>query len=274
MPAYLLTWNPERFEWSDLNRRAVEVARGKSKSSGWSCGNTTSIPFGARFFLYRQGRQGRGIVGAGWVTRPTYKDPHWDPTRRTKGELANYVGIELQALLDPDKTLPLPVEQIATGPIASVNWHTPASGIRIPAPAVPELEELWALHTGSTSIQAGILDDAVAGLEGRARLAMVLHRSRDRALRNSKIQAARAGSPDGRLRCEVPGCRFDFLERYGPLGRDYAEVHHLTPLSAYSDARVSTLADLVIVCSNCHAMIHRGGASRDIADLIQPGSAA
>lgn len=61
----------------------------------------------------------------------------------------------------------------------------------------------------------------------------------------------------GRLACEC--CKFDFFEVYGSLGYGYAECHHRfwlseTPLDGF---RLTRLADLAIVCSNCHRMLHR-----------------
>ena len=56
--------------------------------------------------------------------------------------------------------------------------------------------------------------------------------------------------------CRV--CRFDFASKYGDLGREFIEVHHLVPVSAMGGAyRVDPIKDLVPVCSNCHAMLHR-----------------
>lgn len=60
----------------------------------------------------------------------------------------------------------------------------------------------------------------------------------------------------GGLRCTV--CHFDFEQRYGHLGRDYAEVHHAVPISAYeTEGGTTRVTDLVVVCANCHRMLHR-----------------
>ena len=57
-------------------------------------------------------------------------------------------------------------------------------------------------------------------------------------------------------RCAV--CGFDFGEVYGDIGKGYIHVHHVVPLSNInSEYRVDPLADLVPVCPNCHAMLHR-----------------
>lgn len=104
--------------------------------------------------------------------------------------------------------------------------------------------------------------------EGETRRRTALHRRRERAARTAKIEQA-LNLDSGRLRCEVPGCGFDFLMVYGEAGRGYAHVHHKLPLAELpSEGGVVRLTDLAIVCANCHAMIHRGGGCRDMADLI------
>jgi hypothetical protein len=60
--------------------------------------------------------------------------------------------------------------------------------------------------------------------------------------------------------CEA--CNFDFCEMYGEYGQDFAECHHKNPLSERSEelwtkAVTTTLADVAVLCANCHRMIHR-----------------
>ncbi|MCB9108759.1 MAG: HNH endonuclease [Anaerolineales bacterium] len=52
------------------------------------------------------------------------------------------------------------------------------------------------------------------------------------------------------MACEV--CEFDFAQVYGELGYGFAECHHLVPLSELGESRRVRLADLAIVCANCH----------------------
>jgi hypothetical protein len=107
----------------------------------------------------------------------------------------------------------------------------------------------------------------IAALEGAARMALVRHRKREQSLRDAKISEARKFGNDS-LKCEVPGCGFDFKAVYGELGRDYAQVHHLKPLGKRTTPSETILSDLAIVCANCHAMIHRGGKCRPLQNLI------
>jgi 5-methylcytosine-specific restriction protein A len=58
-------------------------------------------------------------------------------------------------------------------------------------------------------------------------------------------------------KCQV--CSFDFELSYGKWGKDYAEVHHIKPLSELKGVKQITnpSIDLAILCANCHRMIHR-----------------
>lgn len=69
-------------------------------------------------------------------------------------------------------------------------------------------------------------------------------------------------------------CGFSFEDVYGDLGKDFIEVHHVTPLSiAGGEIDVSADTDLVCLCANCHRMIHRRKASimkvEELKEIIQ-----
>lgn len=57
-------------------------------------------------------------------------------------------------------------------------------------------------------------------------------------------------------RCKV--CGFDFGEVYGPLAQGYIEVHHRVPVSKMGGGyQINPVIDLVPLCANCHAVLHR-----------------
>lgn len=95
------------------------------------------------------------------------------------------------------------------------------------------------------------VDEDVTFDEGRVFERRHLARERDPRARRAKIAHARLAF--GHIRCEV--CQFDFETVYGEHGRDYVECHHRDPLSV-SGRRTTTVADLALLCSNCHRMIH------------------
>ncbi len=52
-------------------------------------------------------------------------------------------------------------------------------------------------------------------------------------------------------------CGFNFLEKYGSIGKKFIEVHHVTPVSTYEPGYVLNIEkDLIPVCPNCHRMLH------------------
>lgn len=116
-----------------------------------------------------------------------------------------------------------------------------------------------------------LFDEEHEGFEGEQKKRFILHRTRERKLRKQKIRETLR--LNGKLVCEVQNCGFDFAERYGKLGKGYAQVHHNKPLSsAPRQGMRVTLKDLAIVCANCHVMIHHGGKCRSLDALI-PSSA-
>jgi hypothetical protein len=112
---------------------------------------------------------------------------------------------------------------------------------------------------------AGALPESLVGLEGEARRRMVLHRKREGRLRDGRIAFVK--NRTGALACEVKGCGFNFHAVYGKLGEDYAQVHHMRPLSYRTVPSKTRVSDLRVVCANCHAMIHLGGKSRSLAQI-------
>ena len=67
-------------------------------------------------------------------------------------------------------------------------------------------------------------------------------------------------------------CGFDFQEFYGSLGEGYIECHHLVPYSELGEGEVRKLdpeSDFVVLCANCHSMIHRMDDVDDIQGLVK-----
>ncbi len=66
-------------------------------------------------------------------------------------------------------------------------------------------------------------------------------------------------------------CDFDFSERYGERGQGYIEAHHLTPLSELHGrpTALNPKTDFTVLCSNCHAMVHRTLKPLTISELKQ-----
>jgi hypothetical protein len=66
--------------------------------------------------------------------------------------------------------------------------------------------------------------------------------------------------------CQV--CEMSFETRYGPVGQGFMHVHHLTPVAKIGKSyKVDPINDLVPVCPNCHAMLHKRDPAYTILEL-------
>lgn len=63
-------------------------------------------------------------------------------------------------------------------------------------------------------------------------------------------------------------CNFDFSSFYGPIGEEYIHVHHVVPLSEIRREYIlDPIKDLIPVCPNCHAIIHRTRPAMTVEQL-------
>lgn len=99
-----------------------------------------------------------------------------------------------------------------------------------------------------------ISEDHEAFQEGKPKERM--HKSRERNPRLIEEAKKEFISKHGKLFCEV--CSFDFEKIYGSeLGKDYIEAHHIIPVSELTENSTTKISDLLMVCANCHRMLHR-----------------
>ena len=104
--------------------------------------------------------------------------------------------------------------------------------------------------TNSSPVPAELLD-APGSIEGQQ--IRVTHHLRERDAGLVKRAKKRFRKKHGALFCEA--CKFDSKAKYGPLGEDLIEAHHVKPLT--EGTRRASLDDLMMLCPNCHRMVHR-----------------
>jgi hypothetical protein len=97
-------------------------------------------------------------------------------------------------------------------------------------------------------------DDESSYPEGVQKYRVHRTRERDPSLgRKAKLKRLKL---TGKLACEV--CEFDFAATYGQHGHGFIEAHHKIPVADLNGKTKTKIADLAMVCSNCHRMLHRG----------------
>ena len=68
--------------------------------------------------------------------------------------------------------------------------------------------------------------------------------------------------------CKI--CGFDFGERFGNLGEGFIHIHHVVPLAEMRGSySINPGKDLIPVCPNCHAMLHRRSPALAPEQLLQ-----
>jgi 5-methylcytosine-specific restriction protein A len=64
------------------------------------------------------------------------------------------------------------------------------------------------------------------------------------------------------------GCDLRMADLYGPIGEGVIHVHHLEPVSSMDTPRILNPAiDLIPLCPNCHAIVHRRNPPLDVLEL-------
>ena len=67
------------------------------------------------------------------------------------------------------------------------------------------------------------------------------------------------------LDCAV--CGFNFEKIYGEIGCGFIHVHHISQLSTTGEYILDPEKDLIPICANCHAMIHKRKEAFTVSEL-------
>lgn len=145
MRTYILTWNPQLWDWEDFagDVKAVQSGR-RSSVTDWSCGRTRSISRGDHFYFLRQGASHPGVIGSGTITGPPLEGDHWDGS----GRLALYVKIRFDTLVNPLVDPYLSKAELPTNPTVKFDWTIRESGRFLPDALVPALDRGWQERVG------------------------------------------------------------------------------------------------------------------------------
>lgn len=251
--AWLFQGNPNRFDIDDyLSRYSYIYWRTPKLKS--------SISVGDKCVIWRAGSNS-GVIAIGRIAEVPCKmddvlfpeclgEDLWRESSDSPDTIN--VGIQLDDVrLDEEEGF-VPRNVLATHPIfgsATIIRSPQGTVFRLGKEQASALFQIWGalLDWQPTSIPEA--------MEGALRLRQHFARERSRTLiQKKKVEFSKANQD--RVYCEI--CGFDFSKYYPKsLGTGFIEVHHLSPLFASSLPKKTTLGDLLLVCSNCHRMVHR-----------------
>lgn len=99
-------------------------------------------------------------------------------------------------------------------------------------------------------------DDIIADFAAKeGKWVIRTHRQKERSRKVVDVAKKKFRAKHGKLFCEC--CGIEFGVSYAPLGTDFIEAHHKTPLETLLAEQETRPEDLAMVCPNCHRMIHR-----------------
>jgi len=73
MKTYLLAWNPNRWEWGNIDEMSNDVKNGNVVYDRWSLGASKRPKKGDKFFLIRLGEEPKGIFASEALQRMLLK---------------------------------------------------------------------------------------------------------------------------------------------------------------------------------------------------------
>lgn len=81
-------------------------------------------------------------------------------------------------------------------------------------------------------------------------------------------------SPEARDACirhhgaVCAACGFEFGKAYGAIAQSLIHVHHIVPLSEIGrEHKLDPMTDLIPLCANCHAVVHRRKKAMGLDEL-------
>ena len=104
------------------------------------------------------------------------------------------------------------------------------------------------LRHESNPIEQVIAPDHEARTEGGTKVFVSYKRERDPELRKMALDIHGYS---------CMACSFNFEQVYGTIGKGFIEVHHSVPLSQAGERKTNPETDLIVLCANCHQMVHR-----------------
>ena len=175
------------------------------------------------------------VVLEPWYLRPRHAQAAIDLRER------------ITALVSVEGTIPL-----VGSLLSQLRAGTNASGIASLASEVHVLFPLGATAGASPEDTDEILAEYV-GTEGKSKVR--IHRYKERDPKLVKLAKDRFRKKHGKLFCQC--CGIDFRVSYAPMKHDAIDAHHAVPLADVEEEKKTRVEDLMLLCPNCHRMVHR-----------------
>lgn len=253
MGSWVFQGNPEKFDIDDYVARYPELIYWRTPR------HAKEIALGDRAFVWRSGANAGAIAIGTVVEMPTpgsavlYPEALgsdlWRSEQPDPEEAKTGIHLDEVRLSDEDGFVPRSAAKDDPA-LASATIITMPNGTVFPLDRqqTSAFERLW----GLSARREGAATSSSA-TEGARTLRAHRGRERSSVLRDKKL--AEVHSAHGQCVCAL--CGIGEATKYPPaLSSRIFEVHHLAPLSKAATPVRTTLADLAVLCANCHRAVH------------------
>lgn len=238
MKTFLFAHNPKKWNWVDLKKAIVNIQTLGKYTEPWRVVAHRQVKIGDRAYLLRLGAgiTEKGVFGAGTIVSNPELRPHWDGSSR----MIYMVDIAFDTL---SEEILIPMKELREK--IDYYWSIQASGLELEESKADILATIWEGRSAKSQ-----LDEAESVFEEGDAISVISRRyERNKLAREMCLDILGAT-------CRI--CGFNFKEVYGDIGADFIHIHHLEELSQKAKrSTIDPLCDLIPVCPNCHAMLHK-----------------
>ena len=136
--AYLLTWNPENWNWPDYMEKVKVIKEGKTFIESWTS-SSKQPKVGDQVFLLKNKV---GIIGHGHVEKASYDAPHYNSEKAQEGLTTNHIDVKFDWLMDEIENNYIPIDLLESV-FSKQTWRPQSSGIEIKEEYINDLEKVY-----------------------------------------------------------------------------------------------------------------------------------
>ena len=136
--AYLLTWNPENWNWPDYKEKVKVIKEGKTFIESWTS-SSKQPKVGDQVFLLKNKV---GIIGHGHVEKASYDAPHYNSEQAQEGLTTNHIDVKFDWLMDEIENNYIPIDLLESV-FSKQTWRPQSSGIEIKEEYINDLENVY-----------------------------------------------------------------------------------------------------------------------------------
>ena len=136
--AYLLTWNPDNWNWPDYKEKVQAAKEGKAVIESWTS-SSKQPKVGDQVFLLKTKV---GIIGHGHVEKASYDAPHYNSEKAKDGLTTNHIDVKFDWLMDETENNYISIDLLESV-FPKQTWRPQSSGIEIKEEYINNLEKVF-----------------------------------------------------------------------------------------------------------------------------------